>query len=66
MLTFMIKIKELWEELQMWYEKMMWQSSPERKQLATARLEALKRYTHQPPGGNLRNPYLYPEDYEFF
>ena len=62
----MVKIEELWEELRIWYDEMMWQSSDDRKQLATARLTALKRYTHQPPDGKLRNPYLYPEDYEFF
>ena len=59
------KVKEFWEELKIWHEEMQWNNSPERRELAVKRLEALRVYTHQAPGGKLKNPYIHPEEYDF-
>jgi len=37
------KIKELWEELMIFHEQVMWKNSKARRELAVERIEALRR-----------------------
>ena len=59
-------VKQFFEEIKIWHEEMLWKNSPERRELAVKRLSAFRSFTHQPPGGTLKNPYTHPEDYDFF
>lgn len=50
-------IKGLWEEFMMYHDKVMWQNSPERRELAVKRITQLRAYMNQPYGGTIKNPY---------
>lgn len=53
-------IRFLIEDFQIWWEKMMWESSPERKELATLRIAAHKKAMKE----GLPSPYFHPEKYD--
>lgn len=48
------KIKDFWEEIMIMYEKAMWNSSAERRELAVTRIHQLKAFTS---GESDFNPY---------
>ena len=51
-------------EIREWWEEYCWQISPERKELAVKRLETYNKFMNR-EAGFTRNPYTYPEDYNF-
>ena len=48
------KLKDLWEQFQVYNEEIVWKNSPERKELAIDRLTALRAFTS---GESDVNPY---------
>jgi hypothetical protein len=57
-------MKKFIGELREWWEEWCWQNSPERMELATKRLSIYKKFMDKDPAFS-RNPYAYPEDYDF-
>ena len=50
--------------LREWWEEQSWQHSPERRELAVKRLAIYNKFMNGEAGFK-RNPYAYPEDYDF-
>jgi len=48
------KLKNLWEELMIFHEQVVWQNSQERRELAVTRIHQLKAFTS---GESDTNPY---------
>lgn len=58
-------IRELWQEFMMWHDKMVWNNSTERRELATKRLAIYRKYMSGDKSC-LYSPYTHPEEYKFF
>lgn len=58
-------IRELWQEFMMWHDKMIWNNSIERRELATKRLAIYRKYMSGDESCR-HSPYTHPEEYEFF
>lgn len=54
------RIRSFIEDLQIEWEQLMWESSPERKELATLRIAAHEKAIKE----GLPNPYIHPEKYD--
>ena len=58
----MTNLRDLWLQLQMEWEEAVWQSSPERLELAQKRLALHRKAMKE----GLDSPYTNPEKYNFF